>query len=500
MNDQKNHYIWKPETGITDIGSDPGELGASEIPGIKAVWSDQRERLKGSEQLQKFEEKLNREWAIETGIIENLYDIDRGVTQTLIEHGFKADILSHGTTNKPKEYVIQLLNDQKDAIEGIFSFVKDERDLTTSYIKDLHYALLRSQQTTEGVDPQRRPVTVPLIRGAWKKLPNHPERGGITYHYCPPEQVDSEMDRLCAIHAEHVSKRVPSEVQAAWLHHRFTQIHPFQDGNGRIARAIASLVLIKDGLFPLVVTRDDREAYLNALKAADESDLKPLVDLIVTLQIKRFRSAREISEFLGDADAALDSLLKTAEHIGKEKRSDLSGVIDHARAMEEDIHQRLSKVKPKIIEALQKASVGNGSSRESVRASVFQASRHATDHYYRSQIIKNANKHLQYFANFSEYRSWVSLNMYWQDQAGKLVFAVHGIGHSFDGVLVCAPFLEFREKDPDEDRGIHFRLVPVANEGFLFSYKEVRDRLLSRFRPWREDVLRIFYRELERNL
>lgn len=500
MSDQTNYYIWNPDTGIANMESNPDDLSASEIPGIKAVWSDQRERLKGSEQLQKFEEKLNREWAIETGIIENLYDIDRGVTQTLIEHGFKADILSHGTTNKPKEYVIQLLNDQKDAIEGVFAFVKEERNPTTSYIKELHAALLRSQQTTEGVDPQRRPVTAPLIRGAWKKHPNHPERDGVTYHYCPPEQVGSEMDRLCAMHAEHVSNGVPSEVQAAWLHHRFTQIHPFQDGNGRIARAIASLVLIKDGLFPLVVTRDDRETYLNALRTADEGDLKPLVDLIVALQIKRFRNAREISEFLGDADAAIDRFLRTAERIGKEKRSDLSGVIEHARAIERDVDQRLNEVKPEIIRGLRKASAGNGLPRESVRAGVFQAKQHSTDHYYRSQIVKNANRHHKYFANFSAYRSWVSLNMHWQDRAGKLVFAVHGIGHSFDGVLVCAPFLEFREKDPDEGGGIHFRLVPVATEGFIFSYKEDREKLLSRFRPWREDALKVFFSEMEHNL
>ncbi len=500
MNDQKNHFIWKPDTGITNVESDPDDLGASEIPGIKAVWSDQRERLKGTEQLRKFEEKLNREWAIETGIIENLYDIDRGVTQMLIEHGFKADLLSHGSTNKPKEYVIQILNDQKNAIEGVFAFVKDERNLTTSYIKELHATLLRSQRTVEGVDPHGRAVEVPLIRGAWKEHPNYPERGGVTYRYCPPEHVGSEMDRLCAMHTEHAAAGAPSEVQAAWLHHRFTQIHPFQDGNGRIARAIASLVLIKDGLFPLVVTRDDRDAYLNALRTADEGDLKPLVDLIVKLQIKRFRNAREISEVLEDADAALSGLLRAAEQAGKKKRSSFSEVVKYAHAMESNIYQRLEEVMPTIVESLQKASAGRGFSRKEARASVFQAEQNATDDYYDSQIMENANSHLGYSADFSEYRSWVSLDMYWQHRACKLVFSVHGIGHSFDGVLVCAPFMEFRHKDPDKDGGMHFRLVPVTDEGFIFSYKEDQEKLLSRFRPWREDALKVAFGELARSL
>jgi len=52
------------------------------------------------------------------------------------------------------------------------------------------------------------------------------------------------MERLLELHQSHMS--VPPEVSAAWLHHRFTQIHPFQDGNGRIARAIADMALAQD--------------------------------------------------------------------------------------------------------------------------------------------------------------------------------------------------------------------------------------------------------------
>ena len=112
------YFIWNPETRITDIEGRPDDLAASEIPGIKAVWTDQKERLKDDVQLSDFNEKLSREWAIETGVIENLYEIDRGITQTLIEQGFKAEILSHGSTNKPREYVLKLLRDQKDALDG----------------------------------------------------------------------------------------------------------------------------------------------------------------------------------------------------------------------------------------------------------------------------------------------------------------------------------------------------------------------------------------------
>jgi Fic family protein len=101
------------------------------------------------------------------------------------------------------------------------------------------------------------------------------------------------MDRLVALHLEHDGASVPPEVEAAWLHHRFTQIHPFQDGNGRVARALASLVFIRAGWFPLVIrdTASERGSYFDAIEAADRGDLDPLARLFSTAQKKAFVQA-----------------------------------------------------------------------------------------------------------------------------------------------------------------------------------------------------------------
>lgn len=204
--------------------------------------------------------------------------------------------------------------------------------------------MLRGQDETDGVDSQGRVVKVPLIKGDWKTQMNYPVRDCVIYAYCAPEHVASEMDRLVAIHAEHVAKAVPSDVQAAWLHHRFTQIHPFQDGNGRVARAIASFVLVKDGLFPLVVTRNDKTNYLDALEAADLGSLKPLIEMIARLQIVQFRKATAISEQSLAQDyveAILDGLHKAADKIGTEKLKSLQGVFTLAGNIQEDVDTRL---------------------------------------------------------------------------------------------------------------------------------------------------------------
>ena len=134
---------------------------------------------------------------------------------------------------------------------------------------------------------------VPLIRGAYKQLSNNPLRSNGTIHeYCPPEHVDSEMDRLIGLHHGHDD--VAPEVEAAWLHHRFTQIHPFQDGNGRIARALATLVFVKAGWFPLVVRDRDRAKYISALESADDGNLMPLIKYFASLQQDEFVRALSI--------------------------------------------------------------------------------------------------------------------------------------------------------------------------------------------------------------
>jgi len=99
------------------------------------------------------------------------------------------------------------------------------------------------------------------------------------------------MDRLLAMHLEHAARGVPPEVEGAWLHHRFVQIHPFQDGNGRVARALATLVMIRAGWFPQVVTDAGRAEYIGALEVADEGDLQPLVRLFSGIQRRTFEGA-----------------------------------------------------------------------------------------------------------------------------------------------------------------------------------------------------------------
>jgi Fic family protein len=274
--------VWKP---IEDLPEDWSALTDGELGPLLQFWNDQRADLEQTGALAKFSERLAREWSIETGQIEGVYDIDRGITQTLIEKGINADLIPRQPGQKSPELVAAIMLDHQDVLDGLFQFVRGERHLSKNYIHQLHAALLQHQDTYPAQDQFGRMVDLPLHKGVYKRLPNSPlTKAGIVHQYCPPEQVEPEMERLLAMHEEHERKEVAVEVQAAWLHHRFTQIHPYPDGNGRLARALATLVFIKKGWFPFVVTRDEKSRYIDALEAADEGQLQALVAYFVEVQ------------------------------------------------------------------------------------------------------------------------------------------------------------------------------------------------------------------------
>ncbi|GJD23870.1 hypothetical protein RIVM261_088260 [Rivularia sp. IAM M-261] len=271
-------YLWQP---IDDLPENWSNLRSSQLEILINAWKNRVQQLQGLTILETFKDSLRSEWLSEVDILEYLYSTDRGTTQVIIEKGIEFSLPTISSEVRLAELSVP------KKIEGLFVFVTKERNLSVFYIKELHQALTRNQATTWAQDSFENLVEIPLLHGQWKYQSNNPKRpDGIIHQYCPPEQVISEMERLVEMHNNHLEMGVPPEIEAAWLHHRFTQIHPFQDGNGRVARTLASLIFIRQGLFPIVITRNDRQEYINASEAADSGDLTGLINLFSRLQEK----------------------------------------------------------------------------------------------------------------------------------------------------------------------------------------------------------------------
>lgn len=117
----------------------------------------------------------------------------------------------------------------------------------------------------------------PRIAGRYKSMQNEISGRGhlLTTH---PEYVTEEMHNLlCWMSgpgAQHAGPHVAAVVHA-WL----SDIHPFEDGNGRVARILANLVLFRTRWPCLIVPSDSRAEYYEALAASDGSDILPLAVL-----------------------------------------------------------------------------------------------------------------------------------------------------------------------------------------------------------------------------
>jgi len=138
-------------------------------------------------------------------------------------------------------------------------------------------------------------VLEPVPRGEYKKFANYGLlHDGRKRLYAPPEQVAPEVDRLMQEAANPALAAAHPVVQAAYLLYAVDAIHPFGDGNGRAARAIASLPLYRAVGIPLVVTPRTRLAYLTSLEAYDRDGPSALVDFVFQRGLEAMTQAFDI--------------------------------------------------------------------------------------------------------------------------------------------------------------------------------------------------------------
>jgi hypothetical protein len=302
------------------------------------------------------------------------------------------------------------------------------------------------------------------------------------------------MDRLVAIHLEHFQMGVPTQMEAAWLHHRFTQIHPFQDGNGRVARALASLIFIRQGWFPLVVHRDLFDEYIDALEQADADDLSALISLFSNVQKKAFTGALSLSDNLLLESDALQQVLESAGDRLKERKikattqaraqavrlSELLEDISYSRfrVIAHDISSQLKPVDSSYIATAQRNDGEN-------------------DYWFKGQIDQIATE-LGYYADTRSYRTWVRLRIR-EERQTEIIVSFHALGFRFLGLMAATAFLEHRDRDEDGEIAIDgpYRLL---KDVFQYSYKESEDSVVKRFEGWLENVLLMGLEQWRRQL
>jgi len=173
-------------------------------------------------------------------------------------------VLRKGMTIRGKSIAEHLeATNHKDAIELLQKIAGKTGKITEMDVLNLHATIL------DKIDPQnagfyRREQV--FIQGAKLMLPNWrkvPELMKAVY-----TELNQKSEGIAAI------------CSAAKIHHETVKIHPFIDGNGRLARLLMNLRLIRAGFPPTILRKEERRSYYSALEKADKDDMRPFTMLI----------------------------------------------------------------------------------------------------------------------------------------------------------------------------------------------------------------------------
>lgn len=149
--------------------------------------------------------------------------------------------------------------------------VKEKHPLTETFIRQLHHTLLREDYTVYTTLPGDIPSSYVVHAGRYKTRPNSViTRYGERFEYASPEETPALMHDLVQWYNDAESNGNYTAVELASLfHYRYIRIHPFEDGNGRIARLMVNYILSRHG-WPMIVVRSrNKHSYLEALHQAD---------------------------------------------------------------------------------------------------------------------------------------------------------------------------------------------------------------------------------------
>lgn len=204
-----------------------------------------------------------------------------------------------------------------EAVEYLLDVLKGtEIDLTEHLIRHLHQIILQEEFEADAVTPEGKPTKRIIKPGQYKSVPNHVKtKSGAMFYFATPEDTPSQMTDLMAWYNKELTETKSHPLLIASLfHYKFVRIHPFDDGNGRMARLLMNLILMKFGYPPVIVPFGIKDDYYNALQFADAEDFDKFIVFIGERLIESLNLVLKVgkNESIEEADD-VDKMVKMLE-------------------------------------------------------------------------------------------------------------------------------------------------------------------------------------------
>jgi Fic family protein len=237
---------------------------------------EKREKISANA-LKRAREIVKRAAALDTGAIEGLYQADRGFTYTVAFETTSWEV----ALAKKGEHVRSLFEAQMHAYDYVLDLATKSEYISEAAIRVLHEVVCKAQETYRvetAVGPQEQKLT----KGRYKVLPNHVRtRDGLDHSYAPVDVTPAEMARMVEEFRCSAFLNAHPVIQASYAHYSIVVIHPFADGNGRLARALASTFTYRAISMPIMILSENKDDYLDALEDADNGQYQRFVDFML---------------------------------------------------------------------------------------------------------------------------------------------------------------------------------------------------------------------------
>ncbi len=216
-------------------------------------------------------ETLRKDWEITHTYHSNAIE---GNTLTLNET--KAILLDGVTiSGKTLREHLEVVN-HREAMRFVTRLASSDAPLQEKEILELHRYILTGIQSEDA--GRYRSVRI-RVAGAQRIFPN-------------PLKVPELMSKL----VEDVNTFEGNDVlQASFAHYQLVAIHPFVDGNGRTARLLMNLLLLRNQYPPVLLPVEKRSQYYDALSAADEGNMVLFDELIAQTVLENLETLVEFS-------------------------------------------------------------------------------------------------------------------------------------------------------------------------------------------------------------
>jgi Fic family protein len=168
--------------------------------------------------------------------------------------------------DKTKEDIAEALGVQK-AIQ----FIRETKEhVSIELINKIHYIVFENSKPYAG-----------KLRAKGVEVVVRDRMGNVVHEGAPSEKISELLKELAEWYTKN-QKKYPPILLASVVHNQFENIHPFEDGNGRVGRILMNNVLIKHRLPPVNIDFKRRKEYYQSLQEYEKNhNILPTIELLL---------------------------------------------------------------------------------------------------------------------------------------------------------------------------------------------------------------------------